>query len=715
MSIALSEDQRALAQSLRDYNARTEPLTQSRARLDKATNELPTGWSTFAELGWLGVHLPEEYGGAGFGLPELSVVVEELGAVLTPGPLLPTVWASAVIAAAGTAAQQAELLPGLADGSVVAAVAITSTGTLTGTAIELTEPAEMLCAAMADLFLVTIGQDVVALRRDQVQVTDASTLDPSRPVGAVTTQGRVDAVAVFTGAAVHAVSIGRTLAAAEAAGVITASANLAVGYAKERFAFGRAIGSFQAVKHILANMLVDREMSTAAAWDAAAAATETPDQSSLAAAVAVVTALPAAMRVAQKCIQVHGGIGYTWEHDAHLYLRRAGALNAAFSPVTARADIADATAAGIRRESTIELPAEADEYRTQAREFVKNALDAPADRLRRLLVDAGYAVPHWPKPWGRGAGAIEQLVLEEELSALDLPQYGIGEWVLLTVVGHGTAEQHERFVDASLMGTVKWCQLFSEPGAGSDAAGITTKALRVDGGWIVNGQKTWTSGGVTSTHGMATVRTDPEARKHKGITMMLIDMSAPGVQVRPIKQITGDSHFSEVFLDDVFVPDADVLGEINGGWGVARSALGNERVTIGRERLGLGITYSIHDLFTAVRGNNSGMDQTMADLVAEDLSLRALTTRIAELAVLGAGPGPEGAVLKLVGSEHGQRLADAGLLLSGFLPSDSESKNPVQHSFLEVRFQTIAGGTSEILRNQIAELILGLPREPALA
>jgi alkylation response protein AidB-like acyl-CoA dehydrogenase len=378
-------------------------------------------------------------------------------------------------------------------------------------------------------------------------------------------------------------------------------------------------------------------------------------------------------------------------------------VNAVFSPVVARADIADATAAGVRRESSIELPAEADEYRTQARAFVKEALAAPADQLRRLLVDSGYAVPHWPKPWGRGAGAVEQLVLEEELSALELPQYGIGEWVLLTVVGHGTAEQHERFVDASLMGTVKWCQLFSEPGAGSDAAGITTKARRVDGGWIVNGQKTWTSGGATSTHGMATVRTDPEARKHKGITMMLIDMSADGVQVRPIKQITGDSHFSEVFLDDVFVPDADVLGEVNGGWGVARSALGNERVTIGRDRLGLGVTYSIHDLFIVVRAENSGMDATVADLVAEDLSLRALTTRIAELAVLDAGPGPEGAVLKLVGSEHGQRLADAGLLLSGFLPAGCELKTPVHHSLLEVRFQTIAGGTSEILRNQIGE------------
>ncbi|RZL21913.1 MAG: acyl-CoA dehydrogenase [Rhodococcus sp. (in: high G+C Gram-positive bacteria)] len=715
MSIALSEDQRALAQSVRSYISRADPLAEARESLDNPTHELPSGWSTFAELGWLGVHLPEEYGGAGFGLPELSVVVEELGSAVTPGPLLPTVWASAVIAAAGAIEQQAELLPGLIDGTVVAAVGIAATATLSGVSVEIAEPVEVLCAAMADILLVAIGEDVVVLRREQVQITGAPTLDPTRPLSAVTTNGSVDAVAVLPGASANAVSIGRTLAAAEAAGVVTAATNLAVEYAKARFAFGRAIGSFQSVKHILANMLVDREMSTAAAWDAAQAAYDNEDQSTLTAAVAVVTALPAAMRVAQKCIQVHGGIGYTWEHDAHLYLRRAGALNASFSPVVARADIADATAAGIRRESSIELPAEADEYRTQARAFVKEAVAAPADQLRRLLVDSGYAVPHWPKPWGRGAGAVEQLVLEEELSALELPQYGIGEWVLLTVVGHGTAEQHERFVDASLMGTVKWCQLFSEPGAGSDAAGITTRARRVDGGWIVNGQKTWTSGGVTSTHGMATVRTDPEARKHKGITMMLIDMSAPGVQVRPIKQITGDSHFSEVFLDDVFVPDADVLGEVNGGWGIARSALGNERVTIGRERLGLGVTYSIHDLFTVVREQNSGMDDTVADLVAEDLALRALTTRIAELAVLGAGPGPEGAVLKLVGSEHGQRLADAGLLLSGFLPAGSELKRPVHHSFLEVRFQTIAGGTSEILRNQIGELILGLPREPALA
>ncbi len=165
-------------------------------------------------------------------------------------------------------------------------------------------------------------------------------------------------------------------------------------------------------------------------------------------------------------------------------------------------------------------------------------------------------MPHWPKPWGLDAGAIEQLVIEQEFAAAGIkrPGYGITGWVILTLIQHATSEQVARWVVPALNHEVIWCQLFSEPEAGSDAAGIKTKATRVDGGWLINGQKVWTSGAHLASYGLATVRTNPDAPKHSGITMMVIDMKAKGVKVRPLKMATGNSDFNEVFFDDVFDP-----------------------------------------------------------------------------------------------------------------------------------------------------------------
>lgn len=717
MSIALDSDQHALAQSVSEFFARTESLEQTRMRLASPTVELPGDWSRYADLGWLGVHLPEAVGGAGLGRVELAVVVEELAVALAAGPMLPTLWASSVLASAGTEEQQQLLLPGLADGTVVGAVAAPVSQTALGSdgALILDNPVYLLGGMEADLVLLAVGSDVLVFKSEQLTREDARSMDPTRSLALVKTEGPVQPAHVLPGAAALAVSTGRALAAAEATGIARACEKMAVDYAKQREAFGRTIGSFQSIKHILANILVDRQLSTAAAWDAARALGEEPTQRDLAAAAAVAIALPAAVRAAEQNTQVHGAIGYTWEHEAHLYLRRAGALSVAFSVVDARAAAAAATRAGVRRRSGIELPAEAQGHRERAREFVRELAATPATERREHFVDSGYAVAHWPKPWGLGAGAVEQLVLEEEFEGLDKPEYGIGEWVLMTVVDHGTPEQLERYVRASLLGEIEWCQLFSEPGAGSDAAGISTRAKRADGGWIVNGQKTWTSGGHTSTHGMATIRTNPDVRKHQGISMMLIDMHAQGVTVRPIRDSRGDELFAEVFFDDVFVADDEVLGAVDNGWRVARSALGNERVTIGRDRLGLDLFYDLFELYATLRGDDTGVDQSIAELIAEDLALAALTRRIAEQAVLGAAPGPEGAVLKLVGSEHTQRLANVSLSLAGMAgPLQADALDALQRSFLYARYSTIAGGTSEILRNQIGELILGLPREPVL-
>ena len=207
------------------------------------------------------------------------------------------------------------------------------------------------------------------------------------------------------------------------------------------------------------------------------------------------------------------------------------------------------------------------------RAFVESIRGLPAAQQRERMIETGYGMPHWPKPYGREAGAIEQLVIEQEFADAGISklQLGITAWNILTIIQHGTKDQLDRWVLPAMRHEVTWCQLFSEPDAGSDAAGIKTRGTRVDGGWLVNGQKVWTSGAHVAGMGFATIRTNPEVPKHEGITMVALDMHAEGVEVRPLKMTTGGSDFNEVFFNDVFVPDDDVVGPVDGGWTVARA------------------------------------------------------------------------------------------------------------------------------------------------
>jgi alkylation response protein AidB-like acyl-CoA dehydrogenase len=324
-------------------------------------------------------------------------------------------------------------------------------------------------------------------------------------------------------------------------------------------------------------------------------------------------------------------------------------------------------------------------------------------------------VPHWPKPWGRGAGAVEQLLIDEELklAGVELPQFGITSWVIMTVNQYATPDQVERWVAPTLMGELVWCQLFSEPDAGSDAAAVKTKGVRVDGGWILNGQKVWTSGAQYCDLGLATVRTNPDAPKHAGITTMVVDMHAPGVEVRPLRQITGNADFNEVFFNDVFVPDDDVVGTPDDGWTVARSTLGNERVSIGGGSATLLLGMDLLDLLRRHGDRVPGAAARVGAVLTKDHALKALNVRRAQRAVIGAGPGPEGNVTKLVLAENGHERAALAAALVGqavaFTTGDGAGAGLSQ---LATRAMSIAGGTSEITRNQIAERILGLPRDP---
>ena len=712
-TLAITDDHRELAAVARAFLADNRALAAARALLDADAEALPPYWPALAKLGWLGVHLPEEYGGEGYGLPELAVVLAELGRTVAPGPFLPTVLASAVVAEAGSAELRAVLLPGLAGGARAAAVGLASAG---GSA----DPERgwlVLGGGLADVLLLPDGEDLAVLDAAGagVRVEPVAGLDPTRRVAWVRAEESAERRGRIPGGRAVAVRLARTLAAAEAAGIGCACLDAAVGYAGQREQFGRTIGTFQAVKHHCADLAVDAELAVAAAWDAARAPHGIGDatpEAELAAAVAAVRALPGAVRAAEMNIQLHGGIGYTWEHDAHLYLRRALALSTVLDGAGSAADdVSRLIGAGVRRRATLDLPEHAERYREQARAVAAEVRGLSREERRGALVSAGYLVPHWPPPWGRDADAVEQLVIEEEFAGVKVPNLGITGWVALTIAQHGTHEQAERWIADALNGRTIWCQLFSEPGAGSDAAAISTRGVRDEGGWRVSGQKVWTSGAQWSQWGFATVRTDSSGSKHSGVTMMAIDLSAEGVTVRPLRELTGASLFNEVFFDDVFVPDDDVVGEVGQGWTVARATLGNERVSLGGGAGLIGMTAT--DLVTQVREHPDGARYApeLAELLAEEQAKRLLGVRQAARAVTGAGPGPEGNLAKLLSAEHDQRVADLARRLAGPAAITGDAKH-ASWAYLMSRCLTIAGGTSEIVRNQIAERILGLPRDP---
>ena len=273
-----------------------------------------------------------------------------------------------------------------------------------------------------------------------------------------------------------------------------------------------------------------------------------------------------------------------------------------------------------------------------------------------------------------------------------------------------------RWVMPALRQDVIWCQLFSEPDAGSDAAGVKTRGTRVDGGWLVNGQKVWTSGAQYASFGLATIRTEPDAPKHEGITTMVIDMHAEGVEVRPLRMVTGHSEFNEVFFNDVFVPDDDVVGPVNGGWTVARATLGNESVSIGGGQGGRSMPADmVIAPFDAHPERLPGGAGRIGRSIARTEAMAVLNMRSAHRAVIGGGPGPEGNVTKLVLSEIGHEAAAIMAALGGPDTAYADGSGAMAAMMVLMhRGMSIAGGTSEIKRNQIGERILGLPRDPLI-
>ncbi|MBK5287902.1 MAG: acyl-CoA dehydrogenase family protein [Acidimicrobiia bacterium] len=374
-----------------------------------------------------------------------------------------------------------------------------------------------------------------------------------------------------------------------------------------------------------------------------------------------------------------------------------------------------------------DLPPEAEQYRSDIRAFLsEHAPDGvyPPD-WSRTLAAAGYVAPHWPRPWGRAASPIEQLVIDQELRAANAPRpmnpIGIG-WAGPTLLVAGSEDQHQRYLPGLLDGSEIWCQLFSEPGAGSDLASLGTTAVRDGDEFVVNGQKVWTTLAHVAQFGILLARTDPDAEAHKGITYFVLDMRTPGVEVRPLVQMTGTHEFNEVFFTDVRIPAENVVGDLHDGWRLAKVTLGNERVSLSGEGALWGRGPTAMDVIDLVRAHGGADDpltrQRLAALYIESEILRLIRLRTVSATVRGMEPGPEASVRKAISDEHGQHvmemaieLAGTGGLLAEAGPYGDTAGGMWSYGYLYARALTIGGGTSEVQRNILGERVLGLPRD----
>ncbi|OEJ31817.1 acyl-CoA dehydrogenase [Streptomyces subrutilus] len=725
MGIGITQEQRELAEAVRGWVARAVPPEEVRKLLDTPpqTGSRPAYWDAMGAQGLLEPHLE---GGT---LLDLAVVVEEAARAALPGAYLPSALASVLLERAG-----AEPLDGR-----VGAVAL-GPGSLTAVAVEgggyLLDGAAppVLGAGEADVVLLAAeaahGTRWFAVDAAALDIRTHESADPTRPTAEVHARevtappGRVlelDAALVR--------DLACALFAADACGTAAWALHTAVEYAKVREQFGRPIGQFQGVKHLCADMLVRLEQARALAWDAAQAMDEPAEVRSLVAALAAGTALDAAYSCAKDCIQVLGGIGFTWEHDAHVFLRRALVARQLLGPGDGhRVRAVRLAAAGARRELRLRLPEEglreAETHRARARAAIEDARGLDPAAARRILAPTGYAAPYLPPPYGLGAGPVEQLVIQQELRAagVKVADLGIATWVVPSLLAYGTDAQREAYVLPTLRGDVTWCQLFSEPGAGSDLASLRTRADRAeDGSWRVNGQKVWTSSAHRADFGILLARTDPAAPKHKGLGYFVVDMKhTPGIDIRPLKEITGEALFNEVYFDDAVLPADALVGAADGGWKVARNTLGNERVHMADQMTfdtpagpgDPGGTSSLEALLARSGELDGAHRARIGALAAEAHALACIGLRTTLQQVSGLEPGAGASVRKLVQTPHQQRTAELALELLGPAGAVREGAGErAVHGMLMSRCLTIAGGTTQVQLNVVAERILGLPRD----
>ncbi|MEE4144895.1 MAG: acyl-CoA dehydrogenase [Halieaceae bacterium] len=772
MNLEFSEDDKLIRNQVDKFLEKNCTMDEVRAVLNGEKTYAEHAWRGLAGMGLMGINVPAEYGGVETGYRSLCLVAQSIGRFAAPVPFSSSVYlATEALLLFGTRQQKSHWLPKLAAGEVIGALAVTET-------LEQVSDAKLGCAVkqgvlngkklavadggIADLAIVLAkgsagpAMYLVELSGDGVEKLNVKTIDPTRNTASLT----------FTDAGAELLGVdgdgwlqlerlydrAAVLFAFEQIGGAQAALDMAVEYARQRYAFGRPIGSFQALKHMMADMYTALRLAESNCFAAAAALASQADDLPLAAATARVSAIKAFQLCSKDNIQVHGGMGFTWEFDCHIYYRRSNYQTLQLGGLSVwEGRLVDLISARAAKPATDTSALEFDEaggaFREEARHWLaenaprhlKNHLEASvfaslntgdedpvaaAKAWQKKKASGGWAALMWPKEYGgRGATPLQSIIWSQEegvygkLSGLFIIGLGMcGP----TLIAYASEEQKQRYLPKLASGEEIWCQLFSEPGSGSDLAGLRTRAEKDGDHWVINGQKIWTSGAQHSDYGILITRTDPAVAKHKGLTMFFVDMRSEGIEIRPIKQANGASGFNEVYFDNVRIPDAQRLGEVGDGWRVSLTTLMNERLAIGGA-ISTGVPDFIDLLESLALGDQMAIQRPdvqarLAEFYVKSAGLKNSGTRAINLVAKGGMPGPENSIGKLVAGELMQELAKLALDLQGFGaviddPEIAEGASRFQAILLRSPAVRIEGGTDQILRNIIAERVLGLPED----
>ncbi len=704
----------------------------------------PVLWAKLAELGMIGMGLPEAKGGVGFGLAEECVAAEALSYSLAPVPFITTSLAARVLGAAEGSDAEA-LASTLVSGEKVVGVCIASEpkaidgvhvadGVLTG---EITDAYE---AGLLDILIVHAdgGWWAVEVGAQGVERNDVPSFDPTRRLANITFTG-ARAQAMGNLALDKVMAVANTLIAAEALGAAQAALDLAKGHALERQQFGQPIGRFGAIKQKLADSLIAVENGRSAIWGAVRSAPDGfPDAT--AARLAKSESTQGAVYTIGESVQIHGGMGVTWEHDLHMLQRRGKHCQLSLgSPAHHLSAIADELmSTPVTRGPRLSAaehdlgfqPSEEDQAFIQPfREWLDEhatpekvkAIKAGGLSARRewqaKLAEAGWMALHWPKAHGgKDASFTQQILYYAEMAARDLPPLPGNRGLMLvgpTIAKYGTEEQ-KKLLEPTRRGDILWAGGFSERGAGSDLASLRTRGVVEGDEIVINGHKIWTSQAHFADWMYALIRTGPLTPKHAGISVVLIPLkNTPGLEIRPIKRNAGDHNFNEEFFDNVRVPITNLVGPLNEGWSVNRTTMIGEHLTnfLGSQTAQANtirrITRAVQDR-EAKYGADPALRRRLAEAWARTQVVKLHGLRNVARFTGGENPGAEGSISKLVGQEHEKVLFELMMDVQGV---EGLHDGTWTRAYMSTRASTIGGGTSEIHRNKMAERVLGMPRD----
>jgi 3-oxochol-4-en-24-oyl-CoA dehydrogenase len=781
MSVAVAHDEHQdgdgeLLRLLRDAAAtfaRRGGLERSRALRNVRPGMDATTWKQIAEQGWLGILIPEEFGGQGLGFAEMAVVVEELAKTLSPEPVVASsVLSASLLIASDNAALKKSLLTKIASGESIVGAAVAGrfsdaigvTAKASGAEVVLDGVAHHVYPALSatDFIVAAKAAGGIALYHVPANAAGLAIKDELRADGTFAgtlTFKDVKAARVISGekaeaALRRATDAATIMSCAELFGGMQQTLEITLGYMRTRVQFGKAIGSFQALQHRTVDLWIQKELSFATLADAVRTLDNpkaTPDQVSMAASRAKSRLGDAAHTIGREAVKLHGAIGFTDEYDVGLYLRRAMALNAwlgnpsehrrrygkllqktggqdaekresvPFSAVFLQDDKADVDWNSFSDE---EFRAGVFAWfdKNYPRDMRHKGRRGSAQEMRawmKVIARKGWIAPAWPVKWGgMGLSPAKQIIYIEERERVGVmrdPDMGIVMFGPM-LMRWGTEEQKQKYLPRIVANEDIWCQGYSEPNAGSDLAGLQTTAVLDGDHYVINGSKIWTSSGHWADHMFLLARTDKDAKKQEGITFFVLDMKTPGLTVRPIMNIGGHEEFAQEFLENVRVPKANVVGEVNKGWTVAKSLLGFERLNSGSPRPARAALMAVEKVAKATGVWDDGEFQAKYVRVHLDIAdLSSAYQRFADIMSLGDNPGPELSQLKIVVASATQLASE--LLMEtaggeganlGYADIEGDAVN-LTGSFFHHFGSMIASGTNDIQRNIIAKRVLELP------